>query len=268
MLEGETPMKNTARTVLLTILMLLLALSGAAAAASDGAWWDGMPMTAFRYEGLRNVGASTVDRLLSPYLGEPFSDATFSEINSVLYAQEWVSYVYAEALQEGNDGHLTILFTFAENPMVTSVTISGNDRIGEAVAGDCLDFFPIQIEILLPRFFIPRERQMMPFFRFPILRQIGSASVVPGEFSVFCSASHEKESPVDMIQSEVSGTEKDNRLFELFEIRVRFEPERNGSRLRFDHGTGIIEHSPGHSSVDDAGSVFHSTSFFQLHAAG
>ena len=72
-------MKNTARTVLLTILMLLLALSGAAAAASDGAWWDGMPMTAFRYEGLRNVGASTVDRLLSPYLGEPFSDATFSE---------------------------------------------------------------------------------------------------------------------------------------------------------------------------------------------
>ncbi len=139
-------MKNTARTVLLTILMLLLALSGAAAAASDGAWWDGMPMTAFRYEGLRNVGASTVDRLLSPYLGEPFSDATFSEINSVLYAQEWVSYVYAEALQEGNDGHLTILFTFAENPMVTSVTISGNDRIGRnpllrSQAIDERDFF-------------------------------------------------------------------------------------------------------------------------------
>ena len=139
-------MKNTARTVLLTILMLLLALSGAAAAASDGAWWDGMPMTAFRYEGLRNVGASTVDRLLSPYLGEPFSDATFSEINSVLYAQEWVSYVYAEALQEGDDGHLTILFTFAENPMVTSVTISGNDRIGRnpllrSQAIDERDFF-------------------------------------------------------------------------------------------------------------------------------
>ncbi len=124
-------MKNTARTIILILLMLLLGAAVLTAADDDGVWWDGMPMTAFRYEGLKNVSENTVDRLLSPYLGQPFSDSVFSEMNSVLYAQSWLSYVSAEALREGDDGHLVILFSFSENPMVTSVTVEGEDRIGE-----------------------------------------------------------------------------------------------------------------------------------------
>ena len=122
-------MKNTARMIILILVLTLFTLP-VLFASSDSVWWDGMAMTAFRYEGLQNVSEKTVDDLLSPYLGEPFTDATFSEMNSVLYAQPWLSYVSAEALREGEDEHLVILFSFAENPMVDSVTISGNDRIG------------------------------------------------------------------------------------------------------------------------------------------
>ena len=122
-------MKNTARSIILLIIALLLSLS-ALAAEGSGVWWEGMPMTAFRYEGLKNVSADRVDRLLSPYLGQPFSDELFGEMNALLYSQEWVSYVYADALQEGDDQHLVIAFTFSENPMVASVGIEGESRIG------------------------------------------------------------------------------------------------------------------------------------------
>ena len=129
--EGEIPMKNTARTIILLLLLLFSITALTAADEESGVWWDGMPMTAFRYEGLQNVSQDTVDKLLSPYLGQPFSDAVFSEMNSVLYAQPWLSYVSAEALREGDDGHLIIQFTISENPMVASVSVEGEDRIGK-----------------------------------------------------------------------------------------------------------------------------------------
>ncbi len=129
--EGEILMKNTWRKIILSLLLLAVAVSFAAADdIGSGVWWDGMPMTAFRYEGLRNVREETVDRLLAPYLGEPFSDAVFSEMNSILYAQPWLSYVAAEAIREGDDEHLVILFNIEENPMVSSVEVTGNDKVG------------------------------------------------------------------------------------------------------------------------------------------
>ena len=122
-------MKNIWRTIVLSLLVLIFAASFVSA-ADDGVWWDGMPMTAFRYEGLRNVKEETIDRLLAPYLGEPFSDAVFSEMNSVLYAQPWMSYVSAEALKD-DAGNLYIEFTITENPMISSVTVEGERRVKE-----------------------------------------------------------------------------------------------------------------------------------------
>lgn len=118
--------------VLLLILILAMIFSSAVYSADDsGVWWDGMPMTAFRYTGLRNVKEITIDRLLQPYLGEPYSDAEFSEMMSVLYAQDWLSYASAEALRDGETGNLIIRFDIQENPMISSVTVEGENRIGE-----------------------------------------------------------------------------------------------------------------------------------------
>ena len=67
------------------ILVLLIAfVFSSFLGADDGVWWDGMPMTAFRYNGLQNVKEGTIDRLLQPYLGEPFSDSIFSEMMSII----------------------------------------------------------------------------------------------------------------------------------------------------------------------------------------
>ena len=114
------------------ILVLLIAfVFSSFLGADDGVWWDGMPMTAFRYNGLQNVKEGTIDRLLQPYLGEPFSDSVFSEMMSILYAQDWLSYASAEAERDEATGNLVIDFTIQENPMISSVTVEGEDKIGE-----------------------------------------------------------------------------------------------------------------------------------------
>ncbi len=119
-------MKTKGR-IFLAFLALMLLIP--ALYAADGVWWDGKAMTSFRYTGLRNVEERTIDRLLAPYLGQPFSDAVFAEMNSVLYAQPWLSYVSAEALAEGPEENLVIQFNVVENPMIASVEVEGESRI-------------------------------------------------------------------------------------------------------------------------------------------
>ena len=111
----------------LALAMIFLLLALLTLSAED--WWVGQPMTAFRYNGLQNVTQKTVDNLLSRYVGQPFSDSLFDEINATLYSQSWLSYVYADALNE--DGQLVIMFNFFENPMISSITYEGRDRIKE-----------------------------------------------------------------------------------------------------------------------------------------
>ena len=58
------------------ILVLLIAfVFSSFLGADDGVWWDGMPMTAFRYNGLQNVKEGTIDRLLQPYLPDSSAEA-------------------------------------------------------------------------------------------------------------------------------------------------------------------------------------------------
>lgn len=87
-----------------------------------------MVMTDFTYKGLQNVPERTVNSLLRPYMGKEFSDSVFAEMNAVLYAQPWLSYVSAEALQD-ESGALYIQFDITENPMISSVSASGNRRV-------------------------------------------------------------------------------------------------------------------------------------------
>ena len=121
------------RSLELRIRRLLLILAALAilllpSFAADGVWWDGMVMTDFTYKGLQNVPERTVNSLLRPYMGKEFSDSVFAEMNAVLYAQPWLSYVSAEALQD-ESGALYIQFDITENPMISSVSASGNRRV-------------------------------------------------------------------------------------------------------------------------------------------
>ena len=111
---------------LLIFVCLLLSLT--AVFADDGQWWQGKAITDFEYAGLVNVSEKTLDSLLGSYLDEPFTDELFSEIYTTLYSQKYVEYVSAEAIPGGESKtDLHIKFTIMENPMISAVSVEGND---------------------------------------------------------------------------------------------------------------------------------------------
>ena len=110
------------------LIFVCLFLSLTAVFADDGQWWQGKAITDFEYAGLVNVSEKTLDSLLGSYLGEPFTDELFSEIYTTLYSQKYVEYVSAEAIKGGESKtDLVVRFTIMENPMISSVSIEGND---------------------------------------------------------------------------------------------------------------------------------------------
>lgn len=130
-------MKNFKKPIILFLLIIL----SSSLFASEGNWWDGKTMTAFGYSSLQNVKPRTIDSLLSDYVGEKFSDETFSEITNLLYAQDWLSWFSAEAvLAEGTDD-LVIELDIHENPYIESVAFVGNDKLRKRTLEDAQNLF-------------------------------------------------------------------------------------------------------------------------------
>ena len=133
-------MRNLFKALLVMLIIIMAPFSLLAddagsdtqTAGNEGTWWIGMPISDFEYTGLINVDEYTADEVLQPYLNQNFSDELFSEMYNTLYAQNWVEYISAEAIRGGTTGaSLVIRFNIVENPMVSSVTVLGNDRISQ-----------------------------------------------------------------------------------------------------------------------------------------
>ncbi len=98
-----------------------------ASASSSAPWYEGMPIKDFEYTGLQNVNVSTVDRLMRDYRGEIFNNDTFQSIFSTLYGQSWMEYATMDAERDETDGGLIVRLNFLEYPMISEITISGNN---------------------------------------------------------------------------------------------------------------------------------------------
>lgn len=118
------------------IILILLVLASFSVFAAEGDWWDGKAMTAFRYTGLQNVKSKTIDSLLSDYVGQKFTDKTFSEITALLYSQDWMSWFSAEAVLAEGTEDLVIVFDIHENQYIESVSFSGNDKLRKRALED------------------------------------------------------------------------------------------------------------------------------------
>lgn len=123
------------------VFFLVLLFVCSAVSAEDQQWWIGKQISAFEYDGLMNVRQKTVDDVLSVYVGQDFTNELFNEIYNKLYAQDWVEYISAEALEGGPEGQdLIVRFNFMENPMVSSVSVSGNSSISSRTLLDAQNY--------------------------------------------------------------------------------------------------------------------------------
>lgn len=121
--------RRIARRIVCTVLLLIFTL-GIISAADNTPWYMGKRIASFTNKGLANANESVILDIQFKYLGKPFSDRLFNELQGELYALEYFLYFLAEAERTGEgDNELKIAFDFYELPFIKSVVVEGNSGI-------------------------------------------------------------------------------------------------------------------------------------------
>lgn len=102
-------------------------------------WYLNKPIRGFTYKGLRNVDNDTLDDITYPYIGKPFTQTLYREIEGKFNELLKFSVFQAEARRGGtNNNELFIEFSFTELPVIRSIGFSGNNNIRSKVLEDKL----------------------------------------------------------------------------------------------------------------------------------
>ncbi|MGE4583308.1 MAG: outer membrane protein assembly factor BamA [Sphaerochaeta sp.] len=121
--------KRLLRRLGMAALILLFATLSLSAAETDP-WYIGKRIASFTNTGLQNVPETTVLDIQYKYVGKPFTDELFNQLQGELYGLEDFSYFLAEAKRAGEgNNELEIAMTFYELPFIKTVSITGNDGI-------------------------------------------------------------------------------------------------------------------------------------------
>jgi len=141
------------KNILIIMIVIMISLT-LPLFAEDANWWEGQIMQQLQATGLKNISKTKVDDILYLYRGKQFSDATYSEMESKLYALDGVSYIVADVKRfSENSNNSSITFAFTEIPMVDKIEFVGNDKLNSS---DLLDgitsvssgqFFDVDLKI-------------------------------------------------------------------------------------------------------------------------
>ena len=108
-------------------------------AITEYEWYQQKPIRGFTYEGLKHVNRDTLDDLTYPYIGKPFTQELYQEIEGKLNELQTFSVFEAEAERGGpNNNELFITFTFTELPIIRTINYRGNDSIRTRVLEDTI----------------------------------------------------------------------------------------------------------------------------------
>ena len=124
------------RSACLTAIVTYLLLAGAVSAQEGTDWYLNQPIRDIRFEGLVSVPQSDLDPIIRPFIGEPFTERRFAELQRRLFALDYFTDLVAEAVRPTTGTGVIIQFTVEERPSVAEVRFAGNRRVR---SGDLLD---------------------------------------------------------------------------------------------------------------------------------
>lgn len=108
-------------------------------AITEYEWYLQKPIRGFSFKGLQNVRADRLEDLTYPYIGRPFTQQLYTEIERQFNEMGTFSVFQAEAKRGGaNNNELFIEFTFTELPVIRSIQFSQNNAIRTRVLQDRL----------------------------------------------------------------------------------------------------------------------------------
>ncbi|MDR0495962.1 MAG: outer membrane protein assembly factor BamA [Treponema sp.] len=115
----------------MALFALMLCYAAAEGFAQQGEeWYAGKPIKEIVFSGLKNVKASELEGLMESYIGLPFDDSIFWEIQGKLYALEYFEFINPSAVPADSARNQVILrFAVTERPMVSRITFVGNSGL-------------------------------------------------------------------------------------------------------------------------------------------
>ncbi|MFW5783216.1 MAG: POTRA domain-containing protein [Spirochaetota bacterium] len=112
--------------------LLILMIFAVPISAQDGEWYIGQTIRDIRFVGLSSVSQSELDPIVEPYIGQPFTDTEFLELQRRLYALDFFQSIVPEAVRPESGDGVIVQFTVEERPTIDEIRFVGNRRIRTA----------------------------------------------------------------------------------------------------------------------------------------
>ncbi len=117
--------KKKILSVLLIIVMTVCAFSQ----TSDD-WYYDKEIVNIDFIGLKSIEAADLESVVSPFLGEVFTDETYADILNRIYALEYFEDISPSAVPSSPQRESVILeFTVVERPAISKLTFQGNKEV-------------------------------------------------------------------------------------------------------------------------------------------
>lgn len=117
----------------LAFAILALLLSGSlhvAAQETQDEWFWEKPVAAIQWDGLKKANKNELDALVRSYIGKPFTQDLWLEMQASLYELDWFESIEPQALPfEGGRTKMTLRFQVVEKPSVLAVRVTGNSGV-------------------------------------------------------------------------------------------------------------------------------------------
>jgi len=124
------------RTLLVLGLCGIL-LASVGAQATDPDWFWDKPIESVQWDGLKKANRNELDALLRNYIGKPFTQDLWLEMQAKLYELDWFESIEPQAVAPASGtSSLIIRFIVKEKPTILSIVIDGNNSVKTA---DILD---------------------------------------------------------------------------------------------------------------------------------
>ncbi|MDR2070378.1 MAG: outer membrane protein assembly factor BamA [Treponema sp.] len=108
----------------------ILLTAGSAFAQESEEWYLGKPIRNVVFEGLNHVNRSELEGVIAPFLGRPFSDEVFWELQGRIYALEYFESISPSAVPADPSGaEVVIRFVVTERPIVSKISFVGNSGL-------------------------------------------------------------------------------------------------------------------------------------------
>ena len=123
-------MHSNRRVFTILCVCILSAVCALLPAQSESDWYYGKEIRNIRFVGLKAVKSADIDAVVSPFIGQNFSDELYTEILNKIYALEYFEEVTPLALPADSENKTVIIqFTVIERPVVKKLSFSGNSRL-------------------------------------------------------------------------------------------------------------------------------------------